>query len=437
MPRSQSLRPDAPIAQRSLLARMGLMAYRATIVAVLVILVHTHRVRLQIDNDLPVTLAEVQPFLPNAVRLDFDTVRMGLDVLDAKRSKIGYAVRTQPACKDIIGYSGPTDAMLVFDANWVVRGVKIRRSRDTYTHFFDVSTDRYFLKSWEGKTWDQIAEMDLKKAGVEGVSGATLTSMAVARSFVFRLKNRAVAQAAETQPLSVRGADVALIAALLGALAIAFSKARGNVWLRGVWQVVLIVGIGVLNGQLLAVSLFSGWSASGVAWRNAPGLALLAAAALLVPWSSKKALYCQYFCPHGAAQEWLHRIAPARWRLNPPPAIAAALRWLPGLLLLFTLVVTMLVLPFELSDIEPFDAYVAHAWSWTMGIAVAGLIAALFVPMAYCKFGCPTGALLEFIRTRGPQDHFSRRDVAALFLVAATLWMYVDYDRMRAWIVGV
>ncbi len=420
----------------SRLHQFALNAYRAGVILVLAYLVHTHHVRLQIDNDLPVTLAEIQSILPNATRLEFDTVRMGLCIVDDKRNRIGYAVRTQPACKDIIGYSGPTDAMLVFDEKWIVRGVKVRRSRDTYTHFFDVSTDRYFINWWRGKSWDQIADMDLKKAGVEGVSGATLTSMAVARSFVFRLKNGPTPQVTDVSPVSIHPADVVLFSALVASLLIAFSAARGKKFLRGVWQIMLIVAIGFLNGQLLAVGLFSGWAVSGFALRSAPGLALLFAAAMLVPWISKKALYCQYFCPHGAAQEWVHRLAPARWRLNVPPGLAAGLLWLPGLLLLVTLLVTMLSLPFELADIEPFDAYIAHAWSWTVGIALAGLLASIFVPMAYCKFGCPTGALLEFIRARGPQDRFSKRDAFALILIVATLWMSIDYDRIKAWIVG-
>ena len=431
---SESHRLMLPASPR--VRQIGLDAYRAGVIIVLALLVHSHRVRLQIDTDFPVTLAEVQPFLPNATRLEPDPERMGLAIFDAKRNRIGYAVRTQPDCKNIIGYSGPTDAMLVFNTQDIVCGVKLRRSRDTYTHFFDVSTDRYFLNLWKGKSWNQIAGMDLKKAGVEGVAGATMTSMAVARSFVFRLKDTSLAQSPPPEPISFQWSDAVLFIALAGALLIAFTPLRGKTFLRGVWQILLFIGIGFFNGQLLAVSLFSGWTASGIAWRSAPGLALVMAAALLVPWVTKQALYCQYFCPHGAAQEWIHRLAPKSLRLTLPASLSAGLRWLPGLLLLFTLIVTMLLLPFELAGIEPFDAYIARAWSWTVGIAIAGLIASVFIPMAYCKFGCPTGALLEFIRTRGPQERFSRRDAFALILVAASLWLYFDYDQINAWIVG-
>ena len=43
------------------------------------------------------------------------------------------------------------------------------------------------------------------------------------------------------------------------------------------------------NGQIIAQSLLGGWAANGVPWRIAPGLALLLAAALVVPWTSRRA----------------------------------------------------------------------------------------------------------------------------------------------------
>jgi hypothetical protein len=54
-------------------------------------------------------------------------------------------------------------------------------------------------------------------------------------------------------------------------------------------------------------------------------------------------------------------------------------------------------------------------------VAVVGLVASLFVPMAYCRYGCPTGALLKFVRYAGHGDAFGKRDVAALVLVGAAV----------------
>ena len=95
------------------------------------------------------------------------------------------------------------------------------------------------------------------------------------------------------------------------------------------------------------------------------------------------------------------------------------LEYLPGALVLFILVVAMLALPFDLAGLEPFAAYVFRS-SGVATFAVPGLgfVASAFVPQACCRFGCPTGALLNFARARGATDGFFRRHTVALALVA-------------------
>ena len=73
----------------------------------------------------------------------------------------------------------------------------------------------------------------------------------------------------------------------------------------------------------------------------------------------------------------------------------------------------------------------------TLAVAAIGLIASLFVPQAYCRFGCPTGALLNFVRARGPTDHCSRRDAAALVLVAAAVALNWANLPILTWVKGV
>ena len=73
----------------------------------------------------------------------------------------------------------------------------------------------------------------------------------------------------------------------------------------------------------------------------------------------------------------------------------------------------------------------------TIALAVGGLVASLFVPMAYCHYGCPTGALLNFIRARGRADRFGRADVAALLLVALAAALSWKYHEIHAWLVRV
>ena len=87
------------------------------------------------------------------------------------------------------------------------------------------------------------------------------------------------------------------------------------------------------------------------------------------------------------------------------------------------------------ANFEPFDAYAIRTAGWvTIAIAVAGLAAACFVPMAYCHYGCPTGALLNFIRSHGRSDHFGRREIAALFLVVLAFALSRLDVRLHDWI---
>src|SRR5262249_19176593 len=157
---------------------------------------------------------------------------------------------------------------------------------------------------------------------------------------------------------------------------------------------VLVGYVGLVNHDLLSLALFSGWAANGLALKAAPGLVLLTAAAFLVPWSTRRQLYCHQVCPHGAAQQLL--LLRRRW--TPPAKIAQALEHFPAVLLGFALFALLLGWPVDLAKLEPFDAWVWRAAGVvTLLIAVVGLTASLFIPQAYCRFGCPTGALLNFI----------------------------------------
>lgn len=433
-----------------------LQLYRFAVVALIVWLIRDLAVRQKTHGHSPIQVDEVKSLLPEAAGLRPDSSeRDGLFVTDRAGREIGYVVRTQPQCRDIIGYCGVTDALVVLDPQWRILGIKVHASEDTKDHVHDVVTDRRFLKKWNGMTWDTAAGLDLKQAGIEGVSGATMTSMAIARSVKARLQ-LARGELLEPPPLRFGWRDWGMFAVLVAAALLAFGRAEWRRRWRLAFQVLLVGYVGFVSGDLLAQGLFAGWARSGVPWTTAPGLALLAAAALLVPWATRAPFYCHHVCPHGAAQELLWKVrmklslrgrsgkdgaggGAGGCRALPLPAgVTRGLEFLPWALLFFALVIALTAVPFELAGIEPFDAYLIRSAGWaTLAVAVVGLVAAWWVPQAYCRFGCPTGALLTFVRARGATDRFSARDAGALVFVATAVAINAYYVPLIVWVQGV
>ncbi len=418
--------------------QIALQVYRLTVLVAIAWIIHAHHLRLRIGGLMPVTVGEVRSIYPTAATVTEDAgERAGWFVKDDAGNPLGYVLRTSPYSDRIIGYRGWTDALVAFDPALHVIGVRVRSSQDTREHVGDVTGDPSFLKTWNKKSWDEVARTTPEQAGIEGVSGASMTSLAIAEGIMRRLRAADSALAQQPQPFQFRLHDAGLVAIIATSLVLAFTGTYGRKWLRRSFQVLVIVYVGILSGDLLAQSLIVGWVQSGAPWRSAPGLVLLLAASLAVPWATRKPLYCQQLCPHGAAQELLSRIAPRRWRITLHADFARGLRWLPGLLLAFVVIISVLVLPIDLAHLEPFDAYVLQsAGAATIAIAIAGLIASLFVPMAYCHYGCPTGALLEFIRGHGRADRFGRRDIAALLLLALAALLVWKYHTFHAWMIA-
>ena len=413
--------------------------YRLAVIVAVVWLVRDLRARVRLQGDAPIKVEEVRPFFPAAARLQQDdSERMGLHVEDAQGGRVGYVLRTSPVSDKITGYVGSTDTLVALDPGMKVVGIRIRSSQDTSDHVGDVGRDEYFMSLWNGKSWDEVAGTDPRAAGVEGVAGASLTSMAIANGIHQRFRKASEASAAAAQPPPLRFGvhDVGLVVVLGVALAFSFvEKLRGMPWVRRAFQVVLIGYVGFVNGQILSQSLLGGWTVAAVPWRLAPGLVLLTAAALVVPWATRRQVYCSHVCPHGAAQEWAGRLT--KRRLKIPRGVDRGLRWLPALLVALVLFVVMFQLPLDLADVEAFDAYLVRSAGWaTIAIAVVGLVAAAFVPMAYCKYGCPTGMVLSFVRSHGKADGFGRRDVAAGLMVLMVVGLYLKHGEVRHAIYG-
>ena len=93
---------------------------------------------------------------------------------------------------------------------------------------------------------------------------------------------------------------VGTLTMVLMALVLGFTKLRSIRAIRLPFQVLLIGYLGLLNGDLLSQAMLAGWAQHGIPWRNALGLVVLTAAAVLVPIAARNNVYCNHLCPHGA-----------------------------------------------------------------------------------------------------------------------------------------
>jgi NosR/NirI family nitrous oxide reductase transcriptional regulator len=370
-----------------------------------------------------VVIEEAREFFKDAAELVAEETREGwMKVRSAEGAVLGYLVRTSPASDDLIGYQGPTESLLAVAVDEkTILGVRMRKTYDTPDYADRVRGDAYYMKlltKWDTQQWRTL---DFQKEGIEGVAGATMTSYALAEGIrqTFARDGRVDASPVR-QGLWQRldRTDAAMAAILGGALVMAFSRLRGNRVVRVVWRGIVIGGLGVCLGQLLSLSPLVGWAQHGVPTLQAGGFLLLVAVALLVPWGTRRQVYCHHVCPHGAAQELLGGFS--RLHVRVPDWLHKVLRVVPSATLAAVFLGALLAGDFAVSKVEPFDA-------WTLGkaalvpavIAVVGLCASVFVPQAYCHYGCPTGALLQFVRMTSVTQGFGRKDYWAFATLIA------------------
>lgn len=385
----------------------------------------------------PVKLEEIQAWLPRATELKEEQDEQTRDagngrmwVIDAQGNKIGWLLRSGTLVESLEGYQGPTEVLMWFDLEDRLQRAKMRRSYDNEPYINYVQDESSFWKRFRGLSIQQLAAFDRQIEGVDGVSGATMTSHAVVDTMALAAKEYLELSKAKSVPAADSGLasllkirwtwnDVGTGVVLLFAILISSTRLRGRAWIATLWAILLIGYFGLCTGNLVSQALLVGWASAGVPWRLAPGLVAVVFVAMFWPSLTKQNVYCHQLCPHGAAQ----RLVKGRlkvWKV--PASLTRWLRWIPGGLLIIIVAATVADLKLNVASLEPFDAYVwSIAGLASVSIAVVSLVVSAKVPMAYCKFGCPTGRLLEYSRRNRQSDRWAWQDTVGC-LIAVVVW---------------
>lgn len=328
------------------------------------------------------------------------SVAQGSDTLSVQPDGT-FVVNTRMLAKDVQGYGGPVPLKIHIDKDGRLTAIEAEPNAESPS-FFDRAKELF--SRWQGKTIDEAMAED-----VDAVSGATFSSKAIIRNVQRGLayaKQHGLADGGkgaqeESAERTVAtgwtlGSIVALIAVLLGAVVPLFTNNRR---LHLVQLVVNVVVLGLWTGTFVSYTLFlrlfaGGVSLSAIGTLAAPLLMLIVA--LLYPLAGRSGHYCAHVCPFGSAQELAGKLSRRKLRITPRVLrVLTALRnllWGVLMALLLTGTCTAWI------DYELFTAFIYSSASvWVIVLAVLFLVLSVWVPRPYCRFVCPTGALMKSV----------------------------------------
>lgn len=328
------------------------------------------------------------------------SVAQGSDTLEVQPDGT-FVVNTRVLAKDVQGYGGPVPLKIHIDKDGRLTAIEAEPNAESPS-FFDRAKELF--SRWQGKTIDEAMAED-----VDAVSGATFSSKAIIRNVQRGLayaKQHGLADGGkgaqeESAERTVAtgwtlGSIVALIAVLLGAVVPLFTNNRR---LHLVQLVVNVVVLGLWTGTFVSYTLFlrlfaGGVSLSAIGTLAAPLLMLIVA--LLYPLAGRSGHYCAHVCPFGSAQELAGKLSRRNLRITP-----RVLRVLTALRNLLWGVLMALLLTGTCSawiDYELFTAFIYSSASvWVIVLAMLFLVLSVWVPRPYCRFVCPTGALMKSV----------------------------------------
>ena len=321
-----------------------------------------------------------------------------------------FVVNTKPLAKDVQGYGGPVP-LKIHIKDGRVAAVEAEPNAESPDFFNRAKT---LLNHWQGKEVDEALAEE-----VDAVSGATFSSRAIIanmqRGLAYAQKRGQWSEdgsvgALGTSASPIVGSEdgsvgaletgaspiVALIVVLLGAVVPLFYNNRR---LHLVQLAVNVVVLGLWTGTFVSYTLFMRIFAGGVSLSAIGALAaplLMLIVALIYPLAGRSGHYCANICPFGSAQELAGKLSRRKLRITPRVlkllSVLRNLLWGVLMVLLLTGTCTAWI------DYELFTAFLYSSASvWVTVLAALFLVLSVWVPRPYCRFVCPTGALIKSV----------------------------------------
>jgi hypothetical protein len=309
-------------------------------------------------------------------------------IFDQSAKLLGYAF----AYKGEQGYGGRVPLFTFTNEDDVIQGIVLGKHFESNEYLSEV-VEKGILTKWNG-----ISRSQVNHVTIDAVSGATITSQAI----ITGVQNSASGQQF-TPPFKFATFDNLAALFLLTILTFACFFPKKIMKYRTVLQMLTVVVFGFWLGQFLSFVQIINWLSGGMNWQIHFILLLVLALSVGIPVIFGKAFYCTWVCPFGAAQELCGKVGGRKIQL--PTKAAKVLKPLRERLFIVLLILLWTGFAFDVTLVEPFSAFSVTTVSyWMLGFASVFLIVSMFIPKAWCRFFCPTGFVLEWIRKTNKQS---------------------------------
>ena len=298
------------------------------------------------------------------------------------------------------GYGGPVTMAVAVDSKGTVIGLGVVDHKDTPSYFNQI-VESGLLDQLMGKSY---RDSFLLNQDVDGVSGATLSGLAVVTSVRQAVKEIARQQLdldlPDTTSRKVRFGPAEIILILLFALGI---LARRKFFphtktLRWVSLLTGLICFGFVYNNPLTISIINQlllgfWPD----WHSNLFTYLLVAGILLHFLLEGRSPYCTWICPFGAAQECLGKLMKAKPRH--PRHLREFLKWLHRGLALTAILVALLLRDPGLTSYEVFGTFF-QMWGSSFQFLIIALVFLMstYVLRPWCNYICPIHPVDAYLR---------------------------------------
>lgn len=376
----------------------------------------------------PVILTDQTAFFPELIEdfsyFEHDTVQDCYYIYNSKNKLDCYILLTMPYCEEFEGFGGCVPFAIVFNPDDKIRQLHLLQHNETPSWIEGLEEDNFF-NSWDGLTAEEALN-----APIDAVSGATFTSQTVIDSMDKRLS--LFAQTTSNKKgsgwLNILGIVCSFLFLLFAVFSFIVPKQANR------YRFFLLVSsIGILGfwqGDFLSLALLHNWLLNGMNIWAQIFLFVVLILSILLPLLTNKSFYCQFVCPFGAAQELVGKVNKKKVVFN--PGLSKILKNIRYVFLLVLLVMLVVAVDFSLEDFEPFSAFkFQFASIAVLVLALVVLFLSIFFNKPWCRFFCPTGALLGLLRGKSSKGSGKKANVSLILNIvlgiSVLLMIYINF----------